>query len=138
MFTAKPTDQAKSESEIKALNDVFVAGFTGRNAKQRASIWMDGGTLMPPTGGLFTGRAEIENDFATEVAGVSDASSMEFSNYHFDFQSADTAFVDTDLHIRNVKGPDGKVHPDMAVKVFMVAVREHDKWGVRAERAHFQ
>ena len=138
MFEAKPTDQAKSESEIRALNDVFVAGFTGRNAKQRASMWLDGGTLMPPTGGFFKGRAEIEKDFETELGGVTDSSAMEFSNYHFDFQNAKTAFVDSDLHIKNIKGPDGKVHPDTFVKVFMVAVREDDKWGIRAERARFQ
>jgi ketosteroid isomerase-like protein len=138
MFEAKPGHQSKSESDIKALNDVFAAGFVGRNPKLRASIWLDAGTLVPPTGGLFKGREEIEKDFETEVGAVTDKSAMEFSNYHFDFQGPDVAYVDVDLTIRNVKGPDGILRSQLPVGLFMVAVREHGRWGIRAERAHFR
>lgn len=137
MFESKPDDQSRSESDIKALNEVFAAGFLGRNAKLRASIWVEDGTLVPPTGGFFKGRVAIENDFETEVEAVTDTSSLEFSNYRFDFHGPDVAYVDTDLTIRNVKGPDGIVRSELPVAIFIVAVRKDGRWGVRVERAHF-
>ena len=138
MFESNPGDQKQNESDIKALNDVFASGFVARNAKQRASVWLDDGTLAPPTGGLFKGRAEIERDFETEIPSVTDKSSMEFSNYHFDFPSPDLAFVDAELTIRNITGRNGSVSSEVPVAVFIVAVREHGRWGIRAERAHFR
>jgi ketosteroid isomerase-like protein len=138
MFEAKPGDQSKSESAIEALNEVFASAFIGRNPKLRASVWLDGGTLAPPTGGLFKGREQIEKEFKTEVGAVTDTSAMEFSNYHFDFQGPDIAFVDVDLTIRNVKGPDGTFRAELPVSLFIVAVREHGRWGIRAERARFR
>ena len=138
MFESRPGDQKQSEADIKALNDVFASGFVGRNAKLRASVWVDDGTLAPPTGGLFKGRTEIEKDFETEMGSVTDTSSMEFANYRFDFRGPDLAFVDADLTIRNIKGPDGRVRSELPVVVFIVAARDHGRWGIRAERAHFR
>jgi uncharacterized protein (TIGR02246 family) len=138
MFESKPAERSQSEEAIKALNDVFAAGFVHRNASQRASIWADNGTLAPPTGGMFRGRAQIEKDFESEVASATDTSSMEFSNYRFDFQSPDLVYVDVDLTIKNVRAPDGSVRGEVPVAVFMVAARDHGRWGIRAERAHFR
>jgi uncharacterized protein (TIGR02246 family) len=138
MLDMTALDKAASELEIKALNEVFAAGFVNRDAKKRASIWTEDGTLGPPTGGFFRGRAAVEKDFETEVGAVTPTSSMEFSNYQFDFHGQDMAFVDVDITIKDVRGPDGIVRKELPVAVFMVAVRRQGKWGVRVERAHFR
>ena len=38
----------------------------------------------------------------------------------------------------NVKGRNGGIRGEMAVTIYIIAVRERGKWRVRAERAHFQ
>ncbi len=131
---AATTDDEKA---IRALNDVFTEGFVKKDAKLRASIWLEEGTLVPPTGGFFQGRDAIEGDFQKEIASVTDSSSMTFSNYRFRFITRDCALVDTEVLIRNVKSPDGKLVPVLNVSIVFTAVRRGTKWFVQDERAHF-
>ena len=128
---------SEDEKAIKALNDVFAEGFVKRDAKLRASIWTKDGTVAPPTGGFFEGREAIEKDFAQEIPSVTDSSRMSFSNYRFRFITKDVAFVDADITINNVMGPDGKVHPVVPVSIVFSAVRQDGKWFIQDERAHF-
>ncbi len=62
---------------------------------------------------------------------------MTFSNYRFRFITKDAAFVDADIVINNVMGPDGKVKPVVPVSIVFTAVRQDGKWFIQDERAHF-
>ncbi len=63
---------------------------------------------------------------------------MTFSNYRFRFITQDAAFVDADITINNVSGPDGKLHEVLPVSVVFTAVRQGGKWFIQDERAHFK
>jgi uncharacterized protein (TIGR02246 family) len=127
----------QDEEAIKALNETFVEGFLAKDPKKRASIWAEDGALVPPNAGYVKGRAAIEKHFVTEVPEITESSKAEFSNYRFDFLTPDLAFVDADLTVNNIIGPDRKLIPAVLVKVVFVAERREGRWWIRNERAHF-
>jgi uncharacterized protein (TIGR02246 family) len=129
--------QAQDEAAIRGLKDLFAKGIETKDPKLRASIWTADGTLVPPTGGFFEGRAAIEKDFEQESASISSSTTAQFSNYRFRFLSTDIALVDADLTIRNVLGSDRRLVPSLQVNLVFTAVRQAGKWLVQDERAHF-
>jgi hypothetical protein len=58
-------------------------------------------------------------------------------DYRFRFINPDTAFVDADLTLNNVSGPDGQVAPVVRIAVVSTAVRERKGWRIQDQRAHF-
>jgi len=137
MFTP-PQDSASDERAIKSLKDTFAKALLSGNASLRASIWAEDGTVAPPQGGLFTGRVAIERHFRTEAPSITPESKATFSNYRIRFVSRDVAFVDCDLTLQHVRGPDGRVAPTVPVSVTFVAVRRDGAWLIQDERAHFK
>jgi uncharacterized protein (TIGR02246 family) len=131
------SNQEEDEAAIRALNDIFVAGLLAKDPRKRASIWVEDGSLVPPNAGYVKGRGAIEKHFESEAPEIAENTKAEFSNYRFNFATSDLAFVDVDLTIRNIIGPDQKLHPVVPVKVVMLAERRGGKWWVRDERAHF-
>lgn len=131
------TDTAQDEQDIRKLKEVFATGFLEKNAKLRASIWTEDGSVAPPTGGLFQGRDAMEKHFETEAASVTDSSRMSFSNFRFRFITADAAFVDAEVTLNNTMGPDGKLHTVLPIKVVFTSVRRAGKWFIEDERAFF-
>jgi uncharacterized protein (TIGR02246 family) len=131
------SNQKEDEAAIRGLNDIFAAGLVTKDRKKGASVWAENGTLVPPNAGFVKGRAAIEKHFELEVPAVTENSKAEFSNYRFSFATPDLACVDADLTIRNVIGPDQKVHPVLPVKVVILAERRGSKWWIRDERAYF-
>jgi len=130
-------NEMQDEEAIRTLNNTFVTGLLAKNPKQRASIWAEDGTLVPPNAGFMKGRANIEKHFGIEGAEINPDTKAEFSNYRFDFLTHDLAFVDADLTLRNILGPNQKLIPVVSVKVVLVAERNGGKWWIRDERAHF-
>ncbi len=128
---------AQDEQAIRALHDVFAKGFLTKDTKLRASVWAEDGTLVPPQGGFFRGREAIAKHFATELGSVTDKSEMAFSNYRFRFVTGEAAFVDADITLNNVMGPDGRLHSGMRISVVFAAVRQAGKWSIQDERAFF-
>src|SRR5579859_4032390 len=137
MVTAK-TGSVRDEEEIRKLKETFASAFLRKNAKLRASIWTDDGTVVPPQGGFYTGREAMEKHFETEAASVTNSSKMSFSNYRFRFITADAAFVDADITLNDVLGPDGKLHAVLPLGLVFTAVRQGGAWFVQDERAYFK
>jgi uncharacterized protein (TIGR02246 family) len=135
--TAK-TGGAQDEEQIRKLKEVFATGFVKKDAKLRASIWTEDGTVVPPQGGFFQGRDAMAKHFATEEASVTNSSRMSFSNYRFRFITPDAAFVDADITLNDVLGPDGKVHAVLPLGVVFTAIRQAGRWFVQDERAYFK
>ena len=94
--------------------------------------------MVPPQGGFFQGRAAMEKHFDTESASVRDGAQMSFSNYRFRFITPQLAFVDADLTLNNVLGPDGNVHEVLAIGVVFTAVKQEGTWFLQDERAYFK
>jgi uncharacterized protein (TIGR02246 family) len=129
---------ARDEEEIRKLKEVFARAFVKKDAKLRASIWVEDGTVVPPQGGFFRGRDAMEKHFATEAGTVTKTSKMSFSNYRFRFITPDAAFVDADITLNDVLGPDGKVHEVLPIGLVFTAIRQAGKWFVQDERAYFK
>jgi uncharacterized protein (TIGR02246 family) len=127
----------QSEHAIRDLKDMFVNALLSRDAARRASLWTEDGSVVPPQGGFFRGRAAIESHFVTEGASITPTSDASFSEYRFRFITPELAFVDTLLTLRNVRGPDGQVHTAVPIAIAFTAVRQGAGWSIQDERAHF-
>ena len=128
---------SEDEKEIRALQDLFAKGIMTKDAKLRASIFAADASLIPPTGGFLQGPDAMEKDFEQESASITDQTKASFANYRFRFITRNAAFVDADLTINNILGPDGKPIPVAKVSVVFTAVRHGGKWLIQDERAHF-
>lgn len=133
----RPQDIPGDEQAIRVLKDTFARALLSGDASLRASIWTENGTVVPPQGGLFRGRAEMAKHFQTEAQSLTRDSKATFSNYRFRFINRDVAFVDADLTLNNVHGPEGKVAPVVPISVTFTAVRKDGAWLIQDERAHF-
>jgi uncharacterized protein (TIGR02246 family) len=131
------SSQKEDEAAIRGLNDTFATGLVTKDPKKRASVWAEDGTLVPPNAGYVKGRAAIEKHFELEAPSVTENTKAEFSNYRFSFVTPDLAFVDAELTVRNVIGPDQKLHPAFFVKIVLLAERRGSNWWIRDERAFF-
>jgi uncharacterized protein (TIGR02246 family) len=127
----------QSQQAIRDLKDIFVKALLSRDAKLRATLWAEDGTVVPPQGGFFTGRASMERHFATEGASIGPSSEARFSDYRFRFVTPDLALVDAMLTLNNVHGPDGRVQPAVPIVVVFTAIRQDGRWLIQDERAHF-
>lgn len=137
MFAPNKPDASQDEQAIRALNDVFVRGLLNRDPKLRASVWTEDGTVVPPNAGFCRGREAIEKHFETEVGSVTDSSKATFTNYRFRFITPDVAFLDAELILNNILGPDGRIHPVVPIGIVFTAVWQHGAWFIQDERAHF-
>jgi uncharacterized protein (TIGR02246 family) len=126
------------EIAIRALNEVFAQGMVKKDPKLRASVFLEDATLLPPNAGFLTGREAIEKHFQSEVPSFTENSKATFSDYRFRFINRDLAFVDTELTVNNIIGPDGKLYDAVRVNIVFTAVRRGGKWLIQDERTHFE
>ena len=134
---AGPQDVAADERAIRGLKNTFCKALLSGDARLRASVWAEDGTVVPPQGGLFQGRDAMARHFETERASITRDSTASFTDYRFRFINRDTALVDATLELRNVFGPDGKVAPRVSIAITFTAVRKASEWLIQDERAHF-
>ena len=134
---AGPQDVTADERAIRALKDTFGKALLSGDASLRASIWTEDGSVVPPQGGLFKGRAAITRHFATEASSITPDTRVTFDNYLFRFINRDAALVDVNIILNNVLGSDGKVAPQVPIAVTFTAVRQNGAWLIQDERARF-
>jgi len=79
----------------------------------------------------------MEKHFETEATTVTSSYRMNFSNYRFRFVSPYAAFVDADITLNDVVGPDGKVQAVLPIGIVVTAVRQAGRWFVQ-EHTNFQ
>jgi len=115
-------ETAKDEAAIRELKEVFARAFLAKDARLPASTWAEDGTVVPPQGGIYRGREAMAKHFETEASTVTPKSKANFSNYRFRFLTSDVAFVEADLSLSDVVGPDGRVRPLLPIGVIFTAV----------------
>jgi uncharacterized protein (TIGR02246 family) len=133
----QPQDTAADEQAIRDLKQKFGEALLSGDAKSRASLWVDDGTVVPPQGGFYRGREAMATHFATEAASITSTSRISFANYRFRFITSDVAFVDADIVLNDVRGPDGNIVPKVPIAVTFTALRKDGAWLIQDERAHF-
>ena len=126
------------EAAVRALADNFGKAFVQKNAERRASLFAENGTFVTPVGDFLQGHAAMVKDFGPEAEqAVTPTTQATFSNYKIRFIKPDVAVADALLTVRNVKGPDGKLIPQIPINFFYVASRHGNKWLIEDGRAHF-
>ena len=129
---------ARDEASVRALGDGFAKAFVQKNAEQRASLFVENGTFVTPTGDFLQGRAAMVKDFGPEAQqAVNGTTKAAFSDYRVRFIKPDIAVVDARLTVNNVNGPDGTIIPVIPINFFYVAARHGDRWLIEDGRAHF-
>jgi uncharacterized protein (TIGR02246 family) len=136
MFTASQ-DLEADERAIRELKDTFAQALLSGNTTLRASTWTDDGSVVPPQGGVFRGRVAMAKHFVAEGASITMKSKAAFTDYRFRFIDRDTALVDANLTLSNVRGPNGQLAPMVSIAVTFTAVRKNGSWLVQDERTHF-
>src|SRR5579862_222266 len=63
-------NQASEEKDIRSIGAQVQDAWNKRDAKMLADLWLTDGDYVSSTGRTATGRAEVENAFATQWAGV--------------------------------------------------------------------
>ena len=134
---ASTADVDSDTQAIRALKDVFVRALLTGDARLRASLWTDDGTVVPPQGGFFAGREAVARHFSTEAASITNSSTATFGNYRMRFIRADVALVDTVLTLTDVAGPDGSKQGSVQVAIVFTAIKQNGTWHIQDERAHF-
>jgi hypothetical protein len=77
-------------------------------------------------------------DFGPEAEqAVTATTQAALSNYRIRFIKPDVAVADALLTVRNVKGPDGTIIPEIPINFFYVAARHGNQWLIEDGRAHF-
>jgi uncharacterized protein (TIGR02246 family) len=130
-------DGDADEQAIRALKDVFVRALLTGDARLRASLWSEDGTVVPPQGGFFMGHEAITRHFATEAASLTTSSTATFGHYRMRFITSDIALVDTVLTLTDVAGADGSTKASVHVAIVFTAIKQHGAWHIQDERAHF-
>lgn len=130
MFAAGvKADTASDEKAVTALTDGFADAYLHKKPEMRAALWTVDGTVAPPPGiVIFQSRDAIVKDFTIEADSVTDTTKMKFSNFRIRFIKPDVAFVDADITVNNVMGPDGKLIPLNPIRIIYTAVKQKGKW----------
>lgn len=128
-------DVAADKNAIRALKDTFRKALLSGDANLRASIWTEDGSVVPPQGGFFQGRAAMAKHFATEAPSITRDSNVTFTDYQFRFITRDVALVDANVILTNVLGPDGRLASMVPIAVTFTAIRQNGVWLIQDERA---
>jgi len=130
--------EARDAAAVRALADTFAKAFVQKDAERRASLFAANGTFVTPVGNFLQGHVAMVKDFGPEAEqAVTATTQAAFSNYRIRFIKPDVAVADALLTVRNVKGPDGTIIPEIPINFFYVAARHGNQWLIADGRAHF-
>lgn len=122
------------EEGVKAAFERFSQAWAAGDAKARAMVFTNDGSIINPFGQEAWGRAEIVKLFEDENATIAKGTTQTFDNFKMTFVLPNLALVDCDGTISGIKTPAGDAAPDQKVHVFVVAVKRGKDWQCRYAR----
>jgi uncharacterized protein (TIGR02246 family) len=122
------------EEGVKAAFERFSQAWAAGDAKARAMVFTNDGSIINPFGKEAWGRAEIIKLFEEENATIAKGTTHTFDNFKITFVLPNLALVDCDGTISGIKTPAGDAAPDQKVHVFAVAVKRGKDWQCRYAR----
>ncbi len=125
---------ADDEVGVKAAFDRFSQAWGAGDAKARAAVFTNDGSVINPFGKEAWGRAEITKLFEMENETIAKGTTHVFDNFKIAFVMNTIAFVDCDGTISGLKSPAGDAMPDQKTHVFVVAVKRSKDWQFRYAR----
>jgi uncharacterized protein (TIGR02246 family) len=126
--------QASEEKDIRSIGAQVQDAWNKRDPKMLADLWLTDGDYVSSTGRTATGRAEVENAFAAQWAGVYKGTKLMHTLTSVRFLRKDVAIADGAFEISGMKDASGKLLPARSGLSTIVAVRKGERWYVAALR----
>ena len=130
-FAALPSltlaDTAKDQAAIQAVFAKFGAAWKAGDAKARAALFAEDATIINPFGMVAVGREAIEARFMEENKTIAHGTTHSAKAGMIRF-SGDLAFVDAEITISGLMGPDGKPAPDLNLRGVFQFIRKAGAW----------
>jgi len=126
--------QAAEEKDIRSIGAQVQEAWNKRDPKMLADLWLTDGDYVSSTGRTATGRAEVENAFATQWAGVYKGTKLTHTLTSVRFLRKDVAIADGAFEISGMKDASGKLLPTRSGLSTIVAARKGQRWYIAALR----
>ncbi len=130
----KAAPVAGDEAGVKATFDAFSKAWAAGDAKARAALFTNDGSVINPFGQEAWGHAEIVKLFEQENATIGKGTTHVFDHFRMTFIMPTLALVDCDGTVSGIKTPAGVDAPAQKIHVFVVAVKRGKDWQIRFAR----
>ena len=126
--------QAADDKDIRSIGAQVQDAWNKHDPKMLADLWLTDGDYISSTGRTATGRAEVENAFATQWSGVYKGTKLTHTLTSVRFLRKDVAVADGAFEISGMKDASGKALPTRSGLSTIIAVKKGDRWYVAALR----
>jgi uncharacterized protein (TIGR02246 family) len=126
--------EAADNRDIRSIGAQVQDAWNKRDPKMLADLWLTDGDYISSTGRTATGRAEVENAFATQWSGVYKGTKLTHTLTSVRFLRKDVAVADGAFEISGMKDASGKALPTRSGLSTIIAVKKGDRWYVAALR----
>jgi uncharacterized protein (TIGR02246 family) len=128
---ASPTDEETITARVMA----FAAAWDKHDAKAMAALWAEDGDLVNPFGEMAKSRAEVEQLFADQHAGMMKGTTYKVAMRGIRMVSPGVAVATWDGVINGMTAADGSPFPPFDHLVTVVVVKKGGTWQAASARA---
>lgn len=122
------------EAAIRKLMDSMVTAWTTGDARRLAAVYTIDADYASSTGFTANGRAEIEQAYVGQFAGVYKGTTLRLTITNVKFLTPDVATVSAAFEVTGVRGPDGQPAPPRKGANISIMVRTKGEWLMAAHR----
>jgi uncharacterized protein (TIGR02246 family) len=122
------------EAAIRKLMDSMVTAWTTGDARRLAAVYTIDADYASSTGFTANGRAEIEQAYVGQFAGVYKGTSLKLTITGVRFLTPDVALVNADFEVTGIRGPGGQPAPPRRGSNTSILVRTKGEWLMTAHR----
>lgn len=124
---AQAPQAAQDEAAIRKATEDFFAAWNRGDIQDLVSHWTDDATILNPDGRLAHGKAEVEGLFAGQHAAYP-GTIEKLVSLTARFLAADLAWVDVDMTVDHMRGPDGAEMPQMKFHLVGLVRKQGSQW----------
>ena len=122
------------EAAIRKLMASMVTAWTTGDAKSLAAVYTIDADYGSSTGFTANGRAEIEQAYVGQFAGVYKGTTLKLTITNVRFLTPDVAIVNAAFEVTGVRGPGGQPAPPRKGANMSIMVRTKGEWLMAAHR----
>lgn len=127
---------SNDEAAIRQECAKFVSAWNIHDAKAMAAVWAEDGDLINPFGRVAKGRAEIEELFAGEQAGVMKGTTYSTTAVSVRLLSPTVAISDWSAEVAGMRDPKGAEMPVFKHHVVAILEKRNGSWVTTIVRAY--
>lgn len=136
LFSTSCESKKKQENEaFQTIANDFASAWNKHDPKAMANFWTNDGDLLSPWEKVYRGKQEIENHFSEEHTNGMKDSHINLTIQNIRFIDSNTAFVDADITISDMKVAGERASPYHNHAAFLF-VKKDGKWEILAARPY--